>query len=101
MIGKLHAPAGLPRGKRLRYPLDRRQNGPQSRSGRYGKAEILHPTRAHRPYAFGVWTVVSRYTDCSTAACIYHVILPNGGRWQHVYDWVMKRARAYVNKNMH
>jgi hypothetical protein len=35
--GQLQAPAALSRGKRRRYPLDRRLGGPQSRYGRGGK----------------------------------------------------------------
>jgi hypothetical protein len=35
--GQLHAPATLPPGKKLWYPLDRRLGGPQSRSGRGGE----------------------------------------------------------------
>jgi hypothetical protein len=35
--GQLHAPAALPPGKSLWYPLDRRLGGPQSRSGRGGE----------------------------------------------------------------
>jgi len=33
--GQLHVPAALPPGKEPRYPLDRRLNGPQSRSRSY------------------------------------------------------------------
>jgi hypothetical protein len=33
-----------PWGKRLRYPLDIRQSGPQRSSERYGKVNILDPT---------------------------------------------------------
>jgi hypothetical protein len=35
--GQLHAPAALPQGKSLRYPLDRRLGGLQSRSKRGGE----------------------------------------------------------------
>jgi hypothetical protein len=35
--GQLHAPAALPQGKSPRYPLDRRLDGPQNRSGRGGE----------------------------------------------------------------
>jgi hypothetical protein len=35
--GQLHAPAALLQGMTLRYPLDRRLGGPQSRSGRGGE----------------------------------------------------------------
>jgi hypothetical protein len=34
-----------PRGKVLRYPLDRKFNGPKSWSGRYGEVNILDPYR--------------------------------------------------------
>jgi hypothetical protein len=40
--GQLHALAALPRGKRPRYPLDKRLGESQSRSGRCGKGKILH-----------------------------------------------------------
>jgi hypothetical protein len=33
--GQLQAPAALPLGNSPRYPLDRRQDGPQNRSGRF------------------------------------------------------------------
>jgi hypothetical protein len=39
--GQLHAPAGLPPGRKPPYPLDRRLGGPQSRSGRGGEKKIL------------------------------------------------------------
>jgi hypothetical protein len=35
--GQLHAPAALPQGKSLRYPLDRRLGEPPSQSGRGGE----------------------------------------------------------------
>jgi hypothetical protein len=39
-----------PRRKSLRYPLDRRLGGPQSRSGRRGEENILdHPTGTRTP----------------------------------------------------
>jgi hypothetical protein len=46
LSGQLHAPTALPPGKAppLRYPLDRRLGGPQSRSGRCGEEKILDPT---------------------------------------------------------
>jgi hypothetical protein len=37
MSGRIHAPAALPEGKSLWYPLDRRPGGPQSQSGRGGE----------------------------------------------------------------
>jgi hypothetical protein len=41
--GQLHAPAALPQGKSLWYPLDRRLGGPQSRSGRGGEEKNSQP----------------------------------------------------------
>jgi hypothetical protein len=38
-----------PRGKSPRYPLDRRLDGPQSRSGRRGEEKILDPTGTRTP----------------------------------------------------
>jgi hypothetical protein len=38
-----------PRGKSPRYPLDRRLDGPQSRSGRSGEEKILDPTGTRTP----------------------------------------------------
>ena len=52
-----HAPAALPPVK-TRYPLYRRLNGPQGRSGRVRKISL--------PPEFDPWTiqpVASRYTD--------------------------------------
>jgi hypothetical protein len=64
-----HAPAALPSGK-TRYPLYRRQGGPQSRSGRVRKISF--------PPGFDPRTVkpvASRYTDCATPAHVYSVII--------------------------
>jgi hypothetical protein len=38
-----------PRGKSLRYQLDRRLGGPQSRFGRHGEEKILECTEAQTP----------------------------------------------------
>jgi hypothetical protein len=62
--GQLHAPAALPPGKELRYPLDRRLGGPQSRSGRRG--EHSWPYRDLNPEPSVVQPVASRYTDNAT-----------------------------------
>jgi hypothetical protein len=43
--GQLHAPAALPPGKEPRYALDRRLDGPQSRSGRCGEEKNLYIER--------------------------------------------------------
>jgi hypothetical protein len=57
--GQVHAPPALPRGKSLRYPLNR-LGGPQSRSGRRGEERILDPTgtRISNPRSFSPWPVV-------------------------------------------
>jgi hypothetical protein len=55
--GQFHAPAVLPRGKSPRYPLYRRVDGPQSRSGRCEKEKNVEPTGTRNPTP-----VASRYT---------------------------------------
>jgi hypothetical protein len=50
--GQLHAPVALTPGKSLRYPLDRRLGGPQTRSGQSGEDEKFHHATA------GNWTPV-------------------------------------------
>jgi hypothetical protein len=45
----LHAPAPLPLWKDPQYPLDRRVDGPQSRSGQHGDEKILDPTGTQTP----------------------------------------------------
>jgi hypothetical protein len=45
--GQLHVQAALPRGKRPRYPLDRRLGGPQSWCGRCGEEKT--PCRESNP----------------------------------------------------
>jgi hypothetical protein len=47
--GQLHAPAALPPEKYLRYRLDRRLGGPQSRSERYGEEKDLALTGNRAP----------------------------------------------------
>jgi hypothetical protein len=37
MSGQIHTPAALPSGKEPRYPVDRRLDGPRSRSERGGE----------------------------------------------------------------
>jgi hypothetical protein len=49
-VDGVHAPAALTPGKEpLRYSLDRRLGGPQSRSRRRGEEKILDPTRTRTP----------------------------------------------------
>ena len=57
--GQRHAPAALPPGK-TRYPLYRRLDGPQSRSGRVRK---ISPPPGFDPRT--VQSVASNYTDCT------------------------------------
>jgi hypothetical protein len=43
MSGQLHVPAALLQAKTSRYPLDRKLDGPQRRSGRCGEEKnLLH-----------------------------------------------------------
>jgi hypothetical protein len=53
--GQLHAPAAVPQGKRLWYPLDRWLDGPQSRSGRAGEEKnsqtLLNTSTSHKNIA--------------------------------------------------
>ena len=60
--GQRHAPAALPLG-RTRYPLYRRQGGPQGRSGRVQK---ISPPLGFDPQT--VQPVVSRYTNWAIPA---------------------------------
>jgi hypothetical protein len=62
------------RGKSLRYPLDRRLGGPQSRSGRSGEEKILHPTKTRNSDPSVVQPVASHYIDYDIPAhsiCMY------------------------------
>jgi hypothetical protein len=47
--GQLHAPAAFPPGKEIRYPLNRRLGGPQSRSGRDGEEKNSQPPPGIEP----------------------------------------------------
>jgi hypothetical protein len=58
--GQLHAPVALPPGKSLRYPLDRRLDWPQSRSGRCGEEKNLAPVMIRTP---DVQAIARHYTD--------------------------------------
>jgi len=49
--GQLHAPAGLPQGKKPQYPLDRKLIGPHSRFGR-GDEEKKYPPPGKEPRLF-------------------------------------------------
>jgi hypothetical protein len=50
------------RGKRPRYPLDRRLGGPQSRSGRFGEEKILDPTGTRTPTPFFIIIISGRWS---------------------------------------
>jgi hypothetical protein len=54
-----------PRRKIPRYPLDRRQGGPQNRSGRRGEEKNLVPTGTRTLDPSAVQPLASRYTDCT------------------------------------
>jgi hypothetical protein len=51
-----------PQGKILWYPLDRRQGGPRSRSGRGGEEKNSQPLLGSNPRAPIVQSVAQRYT---------------------------------------
>jgi hypothetical protein len=55
--------AFYPRGKVPRYPLGRRLDGPQNRSGRRGEKKILDPTGTRTPTSSAVQPIASRYPD--------------------------------------
>jgi hypothetical protein len=58
---QFHAPAGLPQGKTLWYPLDRRLRENQSRSGRGGEEKNSQPLPGlERPI---IQPVAQRYTN--------------------------------------
>jgi hypothetical protein len=66
--GQYHAPAALPPGG-TRYPLKRRLDGPQGRSGRVRKTS---PVPGFDPRT--VQPVASRYTDWAIPAHTMHVL---------------------------
>jgi hypothetical protein len=63
--GRHHAPAALPRGKILWYPLDRRLGGPQSQSERDGDEKVGYYCRESNPGrpARNLVTVLTSYTS--------------------------------------
>jgi hypothetical protein len=66
--GQLQARPLYPRGKRPRYPLDRRLGGPQSQSGPRGEEKILDSTGTRTPTPSVVQPVASRYTNYAISA---------------------------------
>jgi hypothetical protein len=68
---QLHAPAALPQGKRLQYPMDMDLGGSQSRSGYYGDEKDFALAENRNPV---VHPVVRNYTDGAiptTCVCTY------------------------------
>jgi hypothetical protein len=63
--GQLHAPAALLRGKNTRYSLDRRLDGPQSRTGR---GENYWPYQECNSNPLVAQPVASRYNDYAIPA---------------------------------
>lgn len=68
MSDELHAPAALLPIKSSRYPLDRRQGGPQNQPGRCGEEKNFLPPPGNEPRPSG--HVSCCYTDC--AMCSLH-----------------------------
>jgi hypothetical protein len=67
--GQRHAPAALPPGKRPRYPLDRRLDGPQSRSGRGGEEKNSQPPPGIDYYYY--WLPHTNVTEWSTQMQVF------------------------------
>jgi hypothetical protein len=78
---QLHISAALPPGKSLRYPLDRRLSGPQSRSGRRGEEKILPPigTRTPTPFGIGRRAIFAKYSVRVRISFIWLRIMSSGG----------------------
>jgi hypothetical protein len=68
-------PGRLPRGERLRYPLDRKLGGPQSLSGRRGEEKILD-YRDPNTSPSVAQPVASRYTDYAIRDDFYKALVP-------------------------
>jgi hypothetical protein len=69
--GQLHTPANLSSRKSIKYPLYRRLDGHQGRSGQCGEKEILGPTGIRTPTPWSSSPIASRYTDCAIPAPIF------------------------------
>jgi hypothetical protein len=66
--GQLHATVALHQGKSTRYPLDRRVDEPQSRSGRGGEKKISQPlpeTQPGRPARCKSFLILSEGSEIS------------------------------------
>jgi hypothetical protein len=57
-----------------RYPLDRRLDGSQSQSGRYGEEKMFHLTETRTATPSVVQLVASHYTDCANVALTLHQV---------------------------
>jgi hypothetical protein len=75
-----------PWGKSLRYPLDRRLGGPQSRSGRHGEVKILvYPGTLNSDPSL-IQPEASRYTDWATAKlslCLINYVSGREDVWRN------------------
>jgi hypothetical protein len=70
-----------PQGKRLRYPLDMRLGGPQSRSGHDGEETIPSPRWESNPKTPIVQPVAQRYTDWDITTALLWLNHPNNIWW--------------------
>jgi hypothetical protein len=69
-----------PRGKSFRYPLDRRLDGPQSRSGRLEEEKILDTAGTLIPTPSVVQPVGSLYTNYASNEAILPLLRTSS--WQ-------------------
>jgi hypothetical protein len=65
LTGQLHATVALSSVKETRYPLDRKQSGSQSRSGRAGEEKNVSKLIISAPRC-------TRYCECETLATTLH-----------------------------
>jgi hypothetical protein len=75
-----------PRRKNTRYPLYRRLDRPQSRSGRRREEKILDPIGTRTPTLSVVQPVASRYTNCPIPAPFYNGIFVNYQNIHYIQD---------------
>jgi len=90
--GHLHAPDSLPLRNSLRYPLSRRQGGPQ-RSGRFGEEKNILSllgieARCLGCLARGLVAVLSYHCPCSI--CVMQI---TGVCWEYLYCNTERRDR--------
>jgi hypothetical protein len=70
--GQLHGLAALLQGKSPRYPLDRRQTGPDVRSGRCGRERKLLPTASYYTDWANTYVNVTGQTWYRNRGCAKH-----------------------------